>query len=97
MHIPAAQKGMENAAAATLPAARAEAVHKPMPTFQVAAKPAMPRRSRDTKEAGGMSILILPLLSLTLDWAPGGWSPSLQHEHLRQAAGNINKRPMETS
>lgn len=75
---PAAQKGMENAAAATLPAARAEAVHTPMPMFHVAANPARPRRSRETSEAGGMSILILPRFSLTLDSAPAGWSPSLQ-------------------
>ena len=70
--LPAAQKGMEKAAAAMLPAAMAEAVQTPIPTFQVAAKPAKPSFSRETREAGGMSILILPLLSLTRERAPGG-------------------------
>ncbi len=53
--LPAAQKGMEKAAAAMLPAARAEAVQTAMPEFQATAKPAAPSFWASKKGSGGMS------------------------------------------
>ena len=70
--VPAAQNGIEKAAAAKLPAATAEAVHTPIPTFQVSANPAKPSFSGEFIEAGGMSMRRLPLLSLSFTRAPGG-------------------------
>lgn len=74
---PAAQNGSENAAAARLPAAMADAVQAPMPTFQVTAKPASPRRAGELTDAGGMLILRPPCLCLTFVSAPGGCPLSL--------------------
>ena len=52
---PAAQKGMEKAAAAMLPAAIADAVQTAMPEFQATAKPAAPIFWASKKGSGGMS------------------------------------------
>ena len=87
---PAAQNGMEKAAANRLPVARAEAVQTPMPTFQVTAKPARPTLSADAKEAGGMSMRSVSRSSRTLARAPGGWIPSLQPNAVGCVRGGVS-------
>lgn len=60
-----------------LPAASAEAVQKPMVTFQASAKVALPAFRRDSRGACGTVMDSCSLSSCTVDNAPAGWSAAL--------------------